>query len=184
MFGCGDMCQESRLDSLARWELLSNWDEELEGFSIDITDFDTTFVGEEDVVALSNGVDANIELGIGRMRKERFNDKGVECSRGAFNLNAGLIMWSTLEFFVMYLLSFTSAFCNPLLCFWPSLVKSEKSGLASTFNKLIWFSNEFCVVDPTGEMSVRSDGVCCRVPGDLSDLSWGIYKVLGYGYCL
>jgi hypothetical protein len=43
-------------------------------------------VGEEDVVTFTDGVDANVELGVGWMGEERFDDEGVEGSSYAFNL--------------------------------------------------------------------------------------------------
>ena len=42
-------------------------DGKTEGFSIDITDVDTTFVGEEDVVALACRVNADVVFGVGRV---------------------------------------------------------------------------------------------------------------------
>jgi hypothetical protein len=43
-------------------------------------------VSEEDVVAFANGVDANIVFGVGRVRKEGFDNEVVERSDDAFDL--------------------------------------------------------------------------------------------------
>ena len=59
---------------------------ELERLGIDITDVDTTFVREENVVALSLGVDADVVLGIRRVRQERLDDEVVQRAGHRLNL--------------------------------------------------------------------------------------------------
>lgn len=87
LLGCWHLSEESALDLVTRRELLVDGDEELESLGVDIANFDTTFVSEEDVVAFACGVDANVELRIGRMRKERLDDEVVDSSSDSLNLN-------------------------------------------------------------------------------------------------
>ena len=58
----------------------------LESLSINISDVDSTLVGEEDLISLSGRVDTDVVLGIGRVRKERLDDEGVEGSDGLLDL--------------------------------------------------------------------------------------------------
>lgn len=49
---------------VTRWELSGDANIKPKGFSIDITDVDTTLVSEEDRIALTVGVDAHVEFGV------------------------------------------------------------------------------------------------------------------------
>ncbi len=48
-----DMRQKSTLDNITRRELLSDRERELESLGIDVTDLDTTFMCEEDIVSFT-----------------------------------------------------------------------------------------------------------------------------------
>jgi len=52
--------EESSSDPVATGERLANEDVQLEGLGVDISNIDTTFVGEEDTVTLALGCDADI----------------------------------------------------------------------------------------------------------------------------
>lgn len=69
-----DVLEEDLLDGLTVWEIGADWDEELQGLRVDIADVDTTLMGEEDVVAFTDGVDADVELGVGGVGQERLDD--------------------------------------------------------------------------------------------------------------
>ena len=74
----GDVLEERVRDHLAGGEGGVDGDLELEGLRVDITNVDTTFVGEEDVGALTSGVDADVVFGIRRVGKEGLDDEVVE----------------------------------------------------------------------------------------------------------
>jgi len=59
--------EKSSLDFLAGREWLVDGNEELEGLGVYITDIDTTLVSEEDIIALTGRVDANVEFSVRRM---------------------------------------------------------------------------------------------------------------------
>ena len=84
---CGwDVLEQCACNGRTRRQLATDGDEQLEGFSIDIANFDTTFMREEDDIAFTDRVDANVELGVGRMRLERLYDKGVDGASDAVDL--------------------------------------------------------------------------------------------------
>lgn len=58
------MSEESGLDSVARWELLVHWDLEAKRLGVDIANIDTTLVSEEDIVAITIGVDTDVEFAV------------------------------------------------------------------------------------------------------------------------
>ena len=55
-------------------------------FGIDIADIDTTLMGEEDLITLALGVDADIVFGVGWVREERLYDEVVEGAGSALDL--------------------------------------------------------------------------------------------------
>jgi hypothetical protein len=57
--------EEGRRNGFTGGEWLVDVDVEDKGFSVDVTDVNTTFVGEEDGVALAMGVDTDVILGVG-----------------------------------------------------------------------------------------------------------------------
>lgn len=59
---------------------------ELESLSINVSDVDSTLVGEEDLVSLSGRVDTDVILGVSRVGKEGLDDEGVEGSDGLLDL--------------------------------------------------------------------------------------------------
>lgn len=77
LLGLGNMSQEAVLDLIARGELFADGQLEAESLCIDIANIDTTLVSEEDIVTFTVRVDADVELGIRRMGKERLDDKVV-----------------------------------------------------------------------------------------------------------
>lgn len=82
----GDVLEEAGLDRLAVGKLASDGDEELDSLGVDISDLDSSLVGEEDDISLTNGVNADVELGVGRVGKERLDDEGVKGSCGLLDL--------------------------------------------------------------------------------------------------
>ena len=60
----GYMCEKSSLDFLASWEGLVDGNAQLKGLGVHITDIDTTFVGEENIIAFTGRVNANVEFGV------------------------------------------------------------------------------------------------------------------------
>lgn len=62
LLGVFDVDEEGRGDGGARGESRTDGDGKDEGFGIDVADFDTTFVGEEDGVTFAGRGDANIEF--------------------------------------------------------------------------------------------------------------------------
>jgi hypothetical protein len=60
----------------------------LHGLGVDISDIDTSLVGEEDLVSVPHRVDANVVFGVLRMRKERLDDEVVEGTGGLLDLSS------------------------------------------------------------------------------------------------
>jgi hypothetical protein len=85
LFG-GDVDEEGRCNSSARGERCIDGDVKLESFSIDIADVHTTFVREEDRIAFSSRVNADVVLRVRRVRKERLDDEVVEGTSDSLNL--------------------------------------------------------------------------------------------------
>ena len=73
-------------DLLAGGERLANVDREAHGLGVNVADVDTTFVREEDIVALAGRVDADIVLGVGRVGKEGLENEVVQSSGNGLNL--------------------------------------------------------------------------------------------------
>lgn len=67
LLGGGNVLEQGRRELLARREWLADRNVELECLGVNIADVDTTFVGEEDGVTLTLGVDADVILGVGRV---------------------------------------------------------------------------------------------------------------------
>lgn len=82
----GYVSEKSSFDFLARRERLVDGNTELESLGVYITDVDTTLVSEEDIVAFSSRVDANIEFGVGRVGQEGFDNKRSEGTLDGLNL--------------------------------------------------------------------------------------------------
>ena len=65
LFLCiSNMSKEGRCNSSARGECGICRDIELEGLGIDVTDINTTLVGEKDGITLTCGSNANVEFGM------------------------------------------------------------------------------------------------------------------------
>jgi hypothetical protein len=82
-----DVGKEGRCDGCAGGEWRINSDVELEGLGIYVADVYTTFVREENRVALTSRVDADVVFGVGRVRKERFDDEIIESASDGLDLN-------------------------------------------------------------------------------------------------
>jgi hypothetical protein len=91
--------EESGGDGLARWEGLVDRDVQDESLGVDITNVNTTFVCEQDNIALTLRVDANVVLGIRGMGEERLNDEVVECSCDSLNLEEKKTQGQSTDFF-------------------------------------------------------------------------------------
>jgi hypothetical protein len=104
---------------------LVNSDEQLHGLCIDISDLDTTFMGEQDPITFTRRVDTDVVLGLLGMREERLEDERVECSRDLFNLTrlSGTLL---------------DPFSGDLVV----LVDAEETGLSSTLDQLIGLGDE------------------------------------------
>lgn len=98
-------------------------------------------MGEEDLVSVSGRVDADVVLGVGRVREEGLDDEGVERSSRLLHLN-GL----------------ASSGRNPLLDLLPALVEAEQAGLSSSLDELVGLRDELLGEDPVGETGSRGDG--------------------------
>jgi hypothetical protein len=82
----GDVLEEAGLDGLAVGQLASDGDEKLDSLGVDISNLDSSLVGEENDISLTNRVDADVELGVGRVGKEGLDDEGVESTGGLLDL--------------------------------------------------------------------------------------------------
>lgn len=74
----GYVSEKGSFDFLAGREGLVDGNTEFEGLGVYITNIDTTLVSEEDIVAFTSRVDANIEFGVGRVGQEGFDNKRPE----------------------------------------------------------------------------------------------------------
>lgn len=81
-----DMGEKSGLDVGPRWEGCVDGEGKRERLGVDITDVDTTLMGEKDAITLTFGGDANIELSVGRVGKEGLDDEVVQSARNSLNL--------------------------------------------------------------------------------------------------
>ena len=120
--------------------LLSDGNQELQSLGINISDLDTTLatwsapskikpqtnhlLGEQDPITFSSRVDTDVVLGVGGVRTERLNDECVESTSGRFNS-----------------LGFTSTSFNPRSSLFPFLVQTQESGLSSSLDELIGFTD-------------------------------------------
>lgn len=136
-----NVLEQSRNDGLPRGELLADGDEKLEGFRIDIADFDTTFVGEQDPVTFSRRVDADVVLGVSRVREERLDDERVEGSSDLLDLDG-----------------FTGSRCDPVSSDFVLLVEAEQSSLSSSLDQLIGLTNKLVSENPVGKTLALLDG--------------------------
>lgn len=80
-----------------------------------------------------------------------------------------------------YLDLLPSTVLDPLLCGLPILVKEEKTRLSTTLDELIWLCDEGGGIDPLRNLSVGSDGICVRIPSDLSNFRGRIDESRGDG---
>jgi hypothetical protein len=78
--------EQGRLDGIPGGEGLSDREGKRECLGVDVANVYTTLVGEQDPIALTFRGDADVELGMGRVRQERLNNEVVECASDAFDL--------------------------------------------------------------------------------------------------
>ena len=169
--GGGDVGEESVGNCLTRGEWCANGKAQLEGLRVDIANVDTTLVCEENVVTFTGGVDADVVLGIGRMRQEGLDDEVVERAYGRFDLGEKKSKFcAEVRGKKTDLNRLASAFLNPWPCLVPGFVESKEASLAAAFDKLVRLCDELGVEDPAGELSLWSDGAGLWIPRDLSDL--------------
>jgi hypothetical protein len=84
----GHVDEKGVCDDLAGGEGSTDWDGEDESLRVDIANVDAALVCEEDRVALTSRVDADVIFGVGRMREEGFYDEIVECSGDGLDLRS------------------------------------------------------------------------------------------------
>jgi hypothetical protein len=82
----GNLLEEGSLDLSAGRKLAADGNEEGERLGVDVSDVHTSLVGEEDDVALADRVDADVVLGVGRVRAEGLDDEVVEGTGGLLDL--------------------------------------------------------------------------------------------------
>lgn len=81
-----NVLEEVLLDRLAVGKLAADGDQERERLGVDVADLYSSLVREEDHVALSDRVDANVELGIRRVGEEGLDDEVGESASGLLDL--------------------------------------------------------------------------------------------------
>ena len=89
LLGCRDVLEERACECLPRRERRADRDLEGKRLGIDVADVDTAFVCEQDVIALTLGVDADIVLRVRRMREEGLEDEVVESAGDGLDLGKG-----------------------------------------------------------------------------------------------
>ena len=73
-------------DGLARGDRLVHADLEGQRLRIDVANINASLVRKEDIVAITVRVDADVVLGVGRMREEGLDDEVVESARDRLDL--------------------------------------------------------------------------------------------------
>jgi hypothetical protein len=86
LLGCRNLGEERFLDFITGRELLVNGDKELESLGVNIANFDTTLMSEEDIVAFTCRVNADVKLSIRRMRKEWLDDEVIQGTSDGLDL--------------------------------------------------------------------------------------------------
>ena len=163
LLGLRDVLEQLADDGFSSRELASaelttvthvgaNCNEELECLGVNVTNFDASLatlsatptqvdsLSEKDIVSLSGRGDADVVLCLSRVRAERLNDECVEGTSGLLNL-----AW------------LSSPLLDPLAGSLPVLVEAQETGLASSLDQLIGFTNELGAEDPFRESGPRSN---------------------------
>ena len=73
----GDVGEKGRGDGFAGGEGFVDGDIEDKGFSVDVTDINTTFVRKKNRISFTLGVDTDVVFGVRRMGLEGFDDKVI-----------------------------------------------------------------------------------------------------------
>jgi hypothetical protein len=81
-----DVFEEGGFDGGPRGEGGTEEEVEFEGFGVDIADFDTSFVGEENRITLTRGVDADVIFSVRGVGEEWLDDEVVQRSGDRFYL--------------------------------------------------------------------------------------------------
>ena len=88
------MREQSCGDGVARREGSTDREIQRKRFRIDISDINTSFVREQNAVALALGVDADVIFCVRGVWQERLEDEVVECARDGLNLREESVMSS------------------------------------------------------------------------------------------
>lgn len=80
------MSEESGGNDLTSWEGLGDENVKGESLGVNITDVNTTLMGEEDAVALTLGVNTDVIFGVGGVRKEGFDNEVVQGASNGLDL--------------------------------------------------------------------------------------------------
>jgi hypothetical protein len=86
LLGFGYVFEESGCDGFSGWEGFGDRNVKDEGFGVNITNVDASFVSEENCITLACRCDTDIVFSIGGMRKEGFDNEIVERSCDSFDL--------------------------------------------------------------------------------------------------
>jgi hypothetical protein len=84
--GFWNMFEQGGRDDGAGGEGAVDWDGENEGFGINVADFYSSFVCEEDRVAFAGGVNADIVFRVRRVGEERLDNKVIKSTGDRFDL--------------------------------------------------------------------------------------------------
>lgn len=86
LFGSGDVSEESGGNNLTSWEGLGDENVEGESLGVNITDVNTTLMGEEDTVTFTLGVNTDVIFGVGGVRKEGLDNEVVQGTSNGLDL--------------------------------------------------------------------------------------------------
>jgi hypothetical protein len=144
----GDMGEEILLEGGERGERLGGSNDDLGGLGIDITDVNTAFMVEQDVVSFTFRVDVDVVLCLLGMGNKWFDEEVGQVSLDMLNLEKRVNSCFLAEK-ISHLLQFASAFFNPLSALFPALVETQEPALASSLDQHVWFGDEFPpIADP------------------------------------
>lgn len=168
----GDLVQEGLGDFLVGGVVLQvDGNEQLFSLSVDITNVDTTLVGEEDPVTLhllaldnliplykrvtylTNGVDVDVVFSLLRVRNEGLDEELTEDTSDGLNLDF-----------------LCSTSLNPFPSLSPGLVETKETALSTALDQLVGFGNELGAgsEEPrVGDLSLVKDILHSKVVGEV-----------------